>query len=234
MDVLVLIHQEDAGPGVFTAALGAAGVRVEQASLALGRPPSLPLDAYGAVIVMGGDANVDEQDQHPWLADEKVLLARVIARRTPLLGVCLGAQLIAAVAGAEVGPLSGGAEIGWHEVQRTDGADDPLLGAAPQRFRAFQWHGYGFTTPPGATELARGARGAQAFRLAGAPAWGIQFHAEVDAPTVGGWIADYGSSDEARAAGVVPERLAAETAAEIERWNGFGRALCARFLAVAG
>jgi GMP synthase-like glutamine amidotransferase len=218
---------------VFADALAASEARPEQASLALGPPPQLPLAAYGAAIVLGGDANVDEQEQHPWLAAEKQLIGELLALRTPLLGVCLGAQLVADVAGAEVGPLAGGAEIGWHEVERVGDGDDPLLRTAPERLRAFQWHGYGFSTPPGATELARGPRGPQAFRLGDAPAWGIQFHAEVDAGTVERWIADYGSSEEARAVGVVPDRLAAETAAEIGRWNDFGRGLCARFLEAA-
>jgi GMP synthase (glutamine-hydrolysing) len=201
----------------------------EVASLALGQPPRLSLERYAAVIVLGGDVNVDQEAQYPWLVEEKALIRELLERRVPLLGVCLGAQLIAEVAGAEVGPLPGGAEIGWHEVERLE-ADDPLLGPVPQRFHAFQWHGYGFATPPGATELARGASGPQAFRLAGVPAWGIQFHAEVDSATVEGWLAEYGSNEEARAAGVDPARLAAQTARQIERWNAFGRALCGRFI----
>jgi GMP synthase-like glutamine amidotransferase len=217
LSVLALIHDEDAGPGVFTG-------YDEVASLALGRPPSLDVASYSAVIVFGGEANVDEEDAHPWLAPEKELLREWLALGTPLLGVCLGAQLVAEVAGARVGPLADGDEIGWHSVVRGDG-DDPVLGrAVPERFQAFQWHGYGFDVPPGAIELARGARGAQAFRLG--QAWGIQFHAEVDRRTIDGWIRDYGP-----AAGVDAEALAAETPREIERWNAFGRGLCERFLA---
>jgi GMP synthase-like glutamine amidotransferase len=220
MDVLALIHEEDAGPGVF------AGYD-EVASLALGRPPRLPIDRYDAVIVLGGDANVDQEAELPWLAEEKALIGYLLERRIPLLGVCLGAQLIAEVAGAEVGPLKGGPEIGWHEiVSSADG--DAVLGAAPARYKAFEWHGYGFELPPGATELASGAAGPQAFRLEDAPAWGIQFHAEVDLATVEGWVRDYGP-----AAGVDPVPLAAETAREIRRWNEFGRGLSDRFLMAA-
>jgi GMP synthase-like glutamine amidotransferase len=211
LSTLVLIHQEDAGPGVF------AGDFVFE-------PRSVDHDA---VIVLGGDANVDEEDRYPWLADEKRLIAELIDARVPLLGVCLGAQLVAEVAGAAVGPLADGTEVGWPEVVAT-GEPDPLFDPLPDRFRAFQWHGYGFELPPSATELARGPRGPQAFRLADAPAWGIQFHAEVTAATVRGWIRDYGP-----AAGIDAAALTAETDREIARWNELGRTLCAAFLEVA-
>ena len=207
LTVLALIHDEDAGPGVFTG-------YDEVASLSLGRPPLR--DDYRAVMIFGGEANVDEG--HEWLREEKRLIADLLERGTPLLGVCLGAQLIADVAGADVARL-GKPEVGWHEVSST--GDDGLLG--PGRFLAFQWHRYGFECPPAAVELARNREGCQAFRLGNA--WGIQFHAEVDEPTVHGWIRDYGAG-----VGVDPEPLRAETEREIGRWNGFGRALRDRFL----
>jgi GMP synthase (glutamine-hydrolysing) len=190
----------------------------EVASLALGRPPRLPFDSYEAVMVFGGEANVD--DEHVWLVQEKALLRDLLERGTPLLGVCLGAQLIADVAGAQVERLPE-PEIGWHEI--AGAGEDPVI--APGRFRALEWHTYGFDRPPpGAVELARNAAGCQAFRLG--RAWGIQFHAEVDAPTIDGWIRDYGPAENVDA-----PALAAETERAIGRWNEFGRALCGRFLA---
>jgi GMP synthase-like glutamine amidotransferase len=161
-------------------------------------------------MIFGGEANVD--DDYAWLAEEKAWIRGLIECGTPLLGVCLGAQLIADVAGARVERLPE-PEIGWHEVE----------GAG----LAFEWHRYGFdSAPPGAAELARNEVGCQAFRLDNA--LGIQFHAEVDEPTVLGWIRDYGPE-----AGVDGEALAAQTRREIGRWNAFGRDLCARWLATA-
>jgi GMP synthase (glutamine-hydrolysing) len=205
LTVLALIHDEDAGPGVFSGF-------DEVASLALGRAPAR--DAYDAVMIFGGEANVDED--HEWLRREKAWIAELLERGTPLLGVCLGAQLIADVAGAQVRRLPE-PEVGWHHVS---GSSDFL----PDRFLAFEWHRYGFEhAPPGAVELARNDVGCQAFRLGNA--YGIQFHAEVDQPTVEGWIRDYGPE-----VGADAEALAAETEREIGRWNDFGRELGARFL----
>jgi GMP synthase-like glutamine amidotransferase len=194
LSVLALIHDSDAGPGVFFG-------YDEVAKW----PPSR--DAYDAVMIFGGEANVD--DEHAWLAEEKAWIGELLERGTPLLGVCLGAQLIAEVAGAQVERLPV-PEVGWRDVEGVG--------------LAFEWHRYGFAkAPPGATEVARNDVGCQAFELGSA--YAIQFHAEVEEPTVMGWIRDYGPE-----VGVDAEALAAETRGEIARWNEYGRSLCERFL----
>jgi GMP synthase-like glutamine amidotransferase len=234
VEVLSLIHQDDAGAGVFGDAAAEAGHDLEEASLALGRAPSRPVHEYGAVMVFGGDMNVDEEDGNPWMREEKALIRDLLARERPVLGVCLGSQLIAEAAGARVGRLPGGPEVGWYDVELAPAAqDDPVFGDLPRRFLAFQWHSYGFDRPPGGVELARGDAGLQAYRVGDAPAWGIQFHAEVSGAILASWLESYSGDDDARAAGVEPERLAEQNEREIARWNELGRRLCNAFIQTA-
>ncbi len=134
-----------------------------------------------AVIVLGGAMNTRDAGAAVARCREKELLRRLSADGVPVLGVCLGAQLLAEAAGGAVRPASE-PEIGWREVRLEDAAGDD---AAPRRrcppsFCGFQWHSYEACRPPGSVALARSDRCLQAFRLNGAPAWGLQFHAEVD------------------------------------------------------
>jgi GMP synthase-like glutamine amidotransferase len=189
-----------------------------------------PPDGADAVMVFGGAMNVDQEDAHPWLRPEKEFLRDLVERRTPVLGVCLGAQLLAEAAGAEPRRASQ-PEIGWLEIERTaDAADDPLLGPLPHRFEGFQWHSYEAPLPPGAVLLARSPVCVQAYRLADGTGWGIQFHAEVTREGVGLWLDDYRSDPDAVRIGIDPEALRDETERKIGAWNETGRTLCARFL----
>jgi GMP synthase (glutamine-hydrolysing) len=144
-----------------------------------------------------------------------------------VLGVCLGVQLLARASGAWVGRMPDGPEIGWHSVELTEaGAADPVVGALPQTFEALQWHHYTYGLPGGAVELARSPACTQAFRL-GDACWGVQFHPEVTAAQLEGWLAD--KDDPPPDA----ERLREETIEKIDGWNELGRSLCAAFLDTA-
>jgi GMP synthase-like glutamine amidotransferase len=228
MRALSIAHQPDAGPGVFADAMRSHGVEHDVWLLPeVDRPPGDPRD-YDAVLVFGGAMHVDQERQHAWLREEKALLRDLIDRGVPLLGVCLGAQLVAEAAGAQPRRASE-PEIGWRDVDVTpDGAGDPVLGPLAPRFTAFQWHSYEFTLPPGATTLARSPVCLQAFRLGNA--MGIQFHAEVTSADAEAWIDDYRSDEDAVRIGVDPDALRKQTRGAITRWNEVGRALCSRFL----
>jgi len=224
--VLALVHGRQGRSGVFGDAVVERGHELEEWSLAWGEPPPRPLDDYGAVLVFGGVMHADEDDRHPWLREETMFLQRLLDVRTPVLGVCLGAQLLARAAHASVGPARE-PEIGWYEVELTAAAaDDPVLSAMPQRFHALQWHFYTHGVPAGAVELARSAVCTQAFRL-GDAAWGIQFHAEVSHAQVARWL----SEDEAP--GFDVDAILRETEQRIEAWNAVGRDLCNAFVTVA-
>jgi GMP synthase-like glutamine amidotransferase len=139
------------------------------------------LDAYDALIVMGGPMNVDEFDQHPWLRDERAAVRSAIDAGKPVLGICLGAQLIAVSLGALV-TRNAHLEIGWFDVFRSATAPQAsLLSGFPERFAAFHWHGDTFAIPAGAQLLLSSEACAhQAFQL-GSRVLGLQFHLEVTA-----------------------------------------------------
>jgi GMP synthase (glutamine-hydrolysing) len=225
VDVLSIVHGEDAGAELFAPLVVEAGHRLDEWSFESGAPPP-PLDAYDAVLVFGGAMHPDQDELHPWLREELAWLRALIERQTPALGICLGSELLAQAAGAAVGPLAE-PEIGWCEVELTaDGHTDPVLSALPPRFAAFQWHHYGHDLPAGASALARNDASLQAFRL-GDTCWGVQFHPEVTEPQLGRWIRD--ESDPPPD----PERLQRETRARIGAWNELGRRVCRSFLATA-
>jgi GMP synthase (glutamine-hydrolysing) len=232
MRALAIVHQPDAGPGVFADSIRSRGVELDRWLIAEEPAPADPL-TYDAVLTFGGAMHADQEAEHGWLADEKALLAELIRQGVPLLGMCLGCQLVAEAAGGSARRASE-PEIGWHELELTpEAADDPLLRGLPQRLEAFQWHSYEATLPPGATALATSPVCLQAFRLQG-PAWGIQFHAEVSPADVEHWIDDYRSDPDAVRIGLDPEALRERTRASISEWNELGRSLCGSFMDAAG
>jgi GMP synthase-like glutamine amidotransferase len=224
--VLALIHGQRVRSGTFGDVVAHRGHELEEWSLAWGTPPPRPLDDYGAVLVFGGAMHADQDDHHPWLREENLFLQRALDLHLPMLGVCLGAQLIAKAAHAPVGPAPE-PEIGWFDVELTPAAtDDPLFSRLPERFEAFQWHYYTYGLPGGAVELARSEICTQGYRL-GDLVWGIQFHAEVTAGQVEGWLRE----DEPVA--IDRERIATATQRRIAGWNDLGGSLCSSFLDVA-
>ena len=226
MRLLGIIHGEEVRAGVFAEPVRERGHELEEWSIAQRPAPSRPLESYDAVMVFGGSMHADEEATHPWLRDEEALLRRFLDARVPVLGVCLGGQLVAKAAGAWVGRASE-PEIGWHPVELTPAAArDPLFARLPKRFCALQWHYYYFDLPAGATELARSPACSQAFRL-GDLAWAVQFHPEVTLAMVEGWLEEPEEVDFDR------EALRRETHERIDEWNAIGRELAASFVAVA-
>lgn len=232
MRVLAMVHDADAGPGVFAEAIAARGDRLDRWDVPSGESPPDDLQGYDAVLALGGAAHPDQESAHPWLAAEKALLRELLGRGTPLLGVCLGAELVAEAAGGSSGPAAR-PEVGWHRVTVTAAAArDPLLGPLAPEFAALEWHSYACVLPPGVPALARSAVCVQAFRVEAA-AWGIQFHAEVTHDDFSAWIDQERDPEEVERLGFIPDELRARTRAEIDRWNQLGRELCGRFLDAA-
>jgi GMP synthase-like glutamine amidotransferase len=218
--VLALTHGPSVGPGVFADAVGAAGHELVERQVPVAGAPT---EAADAVIVLGGAMHPDEEERHGWLRPELEYLSGLLESGTPVLGVCLGSQLIARAAGASVFRARE-PEVGWLPVELTEAAAaDPVASSLPDRFDAFQWHHYTHELPAGAVELARSRICTQAFRLG--PAWGVQFHPEVRAAQVEAWLSE--DPDDV----ADPHALREATRERIDAWNDLGRGLCAAFLA---
>jgi GMP synthase-like glutamine amidotransferase len=177
MRVVVIQFDADKGVGLLEAPLRELGCELD-----VRLAPSAPvaLDGVDGLVVLGGLANPVDDD--PAVHAAAGAVADALATGLPTLGICLGAELLAAAAG-EATPRCP-VEFGYHTVQlEQEAADDPLLGGLPPSFEVFEAHGYSWETPPGATLLARTPLTRQAFHLPPV-AWGIQFHFEFDAPTL--------------------------------------------------
>jgi GMP synthase (glutamine-hydrolysing) len=180
--------------------------------------------AYDAIMVFGGAMHPDQDAEHPWLPDETAYIRAALDENVPLLGVCLGSQLIARAAGGGV-QRADAAEVGWHRVELTDdGRADPVVGTLPTPVEAFQWHYYAWELPPDAVLLARNDAAPQAFRI-GDRVWGVQFHPEVTRQMLESWFA-HGEDELPKPR----EVLRRETDERLGAWNTRGRALCEAFL----
>jgi len=186
---VVAQHAPLEGPGLLAEVLADAGLEMHVAQPGLGEPLPAP-ESVGGVVVMGGAMGVHDTEAHPWLETERRWITRTVEAGVPVLGVCLGAQQLAAALGAAVttGPAP---EIGVDEVELTEeGRSDPVLGPEGDRVKVIQWHGDTFEIPEGAVHLAWGARYRnQAFRY-GRVAYGLQFHLEVDEAMARSWAPD--------------------------------------------
>jgi GMP synthase-like glutamine amidotransferase len=227
--ILAIVHEDDAGPGVFGEVAQARGCTIEPWRIAAGERCPRGIEAYDAVLSLGGSMDAHEHDRHAWLADEEAFLARLIDAGPPVLGVCLGAQILARAGGGSSGRM-GAAEIGWVPVRLGPaGRADPLFGPLGTSFRSLQWHSCACDPVPAATRLAEGERCLQAYRL-GELAWGIQFHAEVTLADFEAWLGAWQARPESGPGPEDPEALRAETRELITGWNALGRALFGRFL----
>ena len=234
--VAVLHNLEDAFTGHAGDALRAAGIELRECHLRDGQ--SLPdLDDVDGVLSLGGEQSVLDIDSDPMLTAEAAFLREAVERGVPVLGVCLGAQLLAHALGGRVVRLQRQL-IEWIPIEALPAAaGDPVVGSLPDGAMALHWNEDGIEPPPGAVELLRRAGPtAEAFRI-GDRAWGVQFHPEVHDEGLDGWYeAGYG---ELTAAGVTEEQaraadtrhLPAQRALSDALFGGFAGVVAARTVA---
>lgn len=206
----MITHTPAETPGRLAEWLPAAGLDLDV--LAAWSDPVPERLEHDALVVMGGPQQAYDDRSAPWLRATKALLRAAVGDGRPVLGICLGAQLLAEATGGRVAPGDAGPEYGVGLVAKRDAAGtDPVFGGMPLAPAVVQWHSDAIVDlPPGAELLAAGRRYPhQAFRV-GQAGYGLQFHVEVDAAMVGTWAS--ADEEQVRAAGLDPQELEAAVA----------------------
>jgi GMP synthase-like glutamine amidotransferase len=208
---LVVQHHDAEGPYRLADVLEESAIAIERCRVYANDAVPRDLSNYEALVVMGGSMSATTDDGFATRRAEIDLLHDAVLRRLPVLGICLGAQLLAAALGAEVYRGSNGPEIGWMPVEfGKECADDPLFEGVRGELTVFHWHGDTFDVPEGAVALASSQNYAnQAFRFG--VAWGLQFHLEADEAAIGRFAQDFEA--EARSNGVTKAMLTDPTGA---------------------
>lgn len=230
--LLVFQHVASEPLGTLDPLFRRAGFRIRYVNFERDPDHALDVRRYDGLVVLGGPMAADETDTYPHLLAERAAISEAIERETPVLGICLGAQLIAAALGGAT--LRGAAvEKGWTGVEPTDaGREDPLLAYIGAGRPLFQWHDDTYTLPEPAVHLARSdACEYQAFRV-GESAYGLQFHLEADRPLIERWVDRWSEADKPSGpdAETPRARIARDTDAHLERAARVGEGLFSEFI----
>jgi GMP synthase-like glutamine amidotransferase len=229
MNTLIIKHVDIEGPGLIEYYLKQENISYQIHNLKPG--VHLPkLDDLTHVVILGGPMNVYEEDRYPFLREEDLFIKEAIQRGKSILGICLGAQLIAKALGAKVlkAPVK---EIGWHDVSLTRiGSIDPLFSQLPKTFSVFQWHEDTFDIPHGSICIATSSLiPYQAFRY-GENAYGLQFHLEVTQGMIREWLETYKEEfKESQAPLLSKLKILADTELKIEPYKKRGREFLRKF-----
>jgi GMP synthase (glutamine-hydrolysing) len=188
MNALIIVHVSCEGPGLFQPVLEDRGVRVDVVDVEQGQALPASLDGVDMLVVMGGPMCVGQEQEHPYLQHEYGLLREALRQDVPVMGVCLGSQMLAHAAGAKVyrSPVN---EFGWSRVELTSGGrNDPLFAGVDSSMLVFQWHGDTFDVPSDGELIATSSVvPSQAIRV-GRRAYGLQFHVELDRRLLDLWM----------------------------------------------
>jgi GMP synthase-like glutamine amidotransferase/predicted DCC family thiol-disulfide oxidoreductase YuxK len=231
----VFQHVPFEGLGSLEPGFLAAGASISWTRFFAGERPPAP-EAFDMLVVLGGPMGVYDEAEHPWLVEEKQALRAAIDAGRPVLGLCLGAQLLSEVLGGAV-TKNRHREIGWWPVEKLPGLEGhPLADSFPARFTTFHWHGDTFSIPPGATALFR-SRGCENQGFAwGDRVVGLQFHPEVTFAAIEAWLRESiaeGGGDLEPGPYVQSAEAMTGPDSPVATNNAWMRALCARLSGVA-
>jgi GMP synthase (glutamine-hydrolysing) len=229
--VLVVENQDDAGPERFGSWLTAAGIELELCCPHAGDSVPERLER-GGLIVLGGDMGAADDHRAPWLAKVRRLLARSVADARPVLGICLGAQLLAKACGGRVELSRSGGEIGLGKIDLNhEAASDRLFEAVASPVQAVQWHNDEITELPEDAVLLGSSTHCrvEAYRI-GVCSWGVQFHPEVDISVLRAWARAEGAASPERRQQI--ERAIDEVAAAESRLLAGWRSFAERFATI--
>ena len=212
-EVLIIQHEAGEGPGTIEEEVIRAGHKVRRVRIDQGdKVPNEP-GAMGGLVVMGGSMGVGDQGKLSHLKDEIALLKQFHKAERPILGICLGAQLLAAALGTEV--AAGEKEIGWFPVRKLpDAFKDPVLRRLPENFPALMWHRDHFALPKGAVHLLSTEKCACAAFRHGKKAYGLVPHLEMTAAMVDEMVAS--SRKKLESAGVEVSGILEDTSENAE------------------
>ncbi len=230
--VLVFQHVPFEPLGTLDPLLKDAGFRIRYVNF--GREPEQrpELDRYEALIVLGGPMSADQINTYPNLLTEVEIIREAVGQGMSVLGICLGAQLLAKALGGSVA-RNDVREIGWYDVEMTDaGLRDPVLAAFAPTQEVFQWHEDGITLPPGCELLAgSSASPVQAFRF-GDHAYGFQFHLEANRPLIERWLSvpAHAETLEEEIGHIDPDAIRAQTDASIGPLQALSKATFSRWI----
>ncbi|MBI5047773.1 MAG: type 1 glutamine amidotransferase [Deltaproteobacteria bacterium] len=231
--VLVLQHVKSEGLGIIYKALKQKGIGADFIKIFNGERMPRDIQGYDGLIVLGGPMGVYEADIYPFIKDELMLIKNAIKNDIPILGICLGAQLLAKAAGADVykGKKK---EIGWYDVELTDdGKRDGLFIGLPDEFTVFQWHGDTFDIPENSKCLAFSELFPHQVIKVGKKAYGLQFHLEVTEEMIREWI-DVNDKELASVKAYInPKNILKDTSKHIKTIHRYGEAVFSRFLNLA-
>ena len=230
----VLRHVQAQGLGLLANVLRERGIHHRYVDLPRGEPPPRDLRGVGGLIVLGGPMAAYQQDRYPFLATESGLVERALAAGRPVLGICLGAQLIASVLGARVYPGER-REVGWAPITLTDdGREDPVFGQMEPTLTVFHMHGDTYELPADARNLARSALyEQQAFRY-GDLVYGLQFHLEFTDTMIQRLATEAESGTYITEAGVDPRSLLPDAANHTRRLGAVVQKVFSEFFSQCG